>query len=87
VLGVGNSHLFRVDARSKDGRYVLGLDGVLEVSSQTPDICETVSLAQLTSDGLYAVRGLKAGICKLTATLGEASNARSLEIAGRPSGE
>ncbi|MGM0557906.1 MAG: pilus assembly protein N-terminal domain-containing protein [Myxococcota bacterium] len=84
VLAVGKSDLFRVDVRSKDGRYVLGLDGALEVTSQTPQICETASLAQLTSDGLFAVRGLAAGTCKLSASLGDAAASRSIEIQAAP---
>jgi hypothetical protein len=80
VLDVDDSALLRVHARTRDGRYVLALDGLLELESQTPEVCETASLAQITSDGLYAVRGLDQGTCELTAKLGEQRTSAELPV-------
>ena len=79
-IDVDDSVLFRVDVRTRGDRYALALDGALTVESLTPEICETASLEQLTSDGLYAVRGLTEGTCRLEASLGDATDTVELEV-------
>jgi len=72
-LGRSDAIWLRVTARTGDGQWALGLDGPLQLRSATPARCRLRSLARWFGDGLFALRGVTAGECRLEARLGAVS--------------
>jgi hypothetical protein len=76
----GDAIWLRVDARTRDGQWALGLDKLLQLRSATPSRCELRSLSRWLGDGLFALRGLAPGECRLQARLGAASATASVTV-------
>ena len=83
-LSVGADRLLESLVFSRDGRRVLGLDGVLTVLADTRATCEIHSVSSILSDGYHVVRGKSPGPCAITAVVGNQTASYSIEIVGAP---
>jgi len=76
---VGSEGGVAVSAETTDGVTVVGLANLVTVQGSPPETCSVRALP-MWGDGVFGVKGLAAGTCTVTATLGDKTAELTVEI-------
>jgi len=79
AIDVGKVTTVVVDGRNEANERILGLTGLVTVSTSTPAVC-SVAQSVVLGDAVYQVTGLTAGSCAIAAALGALTATTSVEV-------
>lgn len=79
LVSVGEHTALLVDARDEFNQRILGLTGVLSVTTTTPGVC-TVTQSHLLDDAAYEVLGIAPGVCTVSVSLDDLTETAEVEF-------